>query len=71
MRKNQLEVLSKIATGWRPLWLQLGNVGRTLERKGLMRVDDGPEDSADRNRLCAYLTEAGCKVIEEQGHAEK
>ncbi len=56
---DQLMLLRRLNEGWRPLWLQVGKAGRALERKGLVRVDYGPADSADRNKLCCYLTEAG------------
>jgi hypothetical protein len=36
---------------------------RAPERKGMVRVDYGPEDSADRNKFCWYLTEAGRAAI--------
>jgi hypothetical protein len=57
-------LLRRLNEGWRPLWLQVGKAGRALERKGLVRVDYGPDDSADRNELCCrYLTETGRAAV--------
>jgi hypothetical protein len=70
--KAQRELLQRIAGGWRPLWLQVGTAGRSLERQGMIRIDYGPEDTADKNRLCCYITERGrdaLGVTRRQGEA--
>jgi hypothetical protein len=59
MTSDRQRILQRLSEGWRPLFLQLGSTCRTLERAGLIRVDYGPDDSPDRNRLCAYITERG------------
>ena len=56
---SKQEILQRLSEGWRPLFIQLGSTDRKLERDGLIRVDYGPDDSPDRNRLCAYITERG------------
>jgi hypothetical protein len=56
---DQLKLLRRLNEGWRPLWLQVGKAGRALERKRMVRVDYGPDDSPDQNKLCCYLAEAG------------
>jgi len=45
-------ILQRLSEGWRPLFIQLGSAGRRLERAGLIRVDYGPDDSPDKDRLC-------------------
>ena len=48
---EQLMLLRRLDEGWRPLWLLVGKAGRALERKGMVRVDYGPDDSPDQNKL--------------------
>jgi hypothetical protein len=56
---DKQRILQRLAEGWRPLFIQLGSTSRKLERAGLIRVDYGPDDTPDQNRLCAYITERG------------
>jgi hypothetical protein len=60
---DHVMLLRRLNEGWRPLWLQVGKAGRALERKGMVRVDYGPDDSPDRNKLCCYLTETGRAAV--------
>ena len=60
---DKQRILQRLSEGWRPLFIQLGSTGRKLERAGLVRVDYGPDDSPDRNRLCAYITERGRAAV--------
>src|SRR5207244_6231185 len=53
------ELLQRVAEGWRLLWLHVGNTGRSLERQGMIRINYRPDDTADRNRPCCYITERG------------
>ena len=49
--------------GWRPLQIQLGGEGRKLERRGLIKIDWGPDYSRDADKLCAYLTDRGREAL--------
>lgn len=60
--KTDREILERIAGGWRPLRAQIPS-GARLERRGLLRLDWGPEGSADADRMCWYLTESARRVL--------
>jgi hypothetical protein len=51
MRSADRDLLRRIAAGWRPLQAQLPN-GRALARRGLLRLDWGPESSTT---VCAAI----------------
>jgi hypothetical protein len=55
LSKADRAILERIASGWRPLKSQIPN-GMSLERRGLLRLDWGPENSPDADRVCWYLT---------------
>jgi hypothetical protein len=58
LAKSDREALIRMADGWRPLRSQLTN-GMSLERRGLLRLDWGPEGTPDAERMCWYLTQRG------------
>jgi hypothetical protein len=60
--KADREILERLAAGWRPLRAQIPN-GSRLERRGLLCLDWGPEDTPDAERMCWYLTDRGRKAL--------
>jgi len=63
LTREQRNVLRRMAEGWRPLQIQLGGEGRKLERRGLIKIDWGPDYSRDADKLCAYLTDRGREAL--------
>lgn len=57
------DMLRRMASGWRPVAVQLGNEGRKLEARGFIRFDWGPDYSKDAEKLCAYLTDRGKEAL--------
>jgi hypothetical protein len=57
LSKTDREILERVAAGWRPLRAQIIPDGGRLERRGLLRLDWGPEDTPDAERMCWYLTD--------------
>ena len=64
LTKSDRDVLTRMAGGWRPLKAQIPS-GMRLERRGLLRLDWGPDDTPDANRMCWYLTNAAHDVLAE------
>ena len=62
LSKADREILQRMAAGWRPLRPQIWN-GDRLERRGLLRLDWGPADTPDANRMCWYLTDKARKAL--------
>jgi hypothetical protein len=56
MTKNDRIILERMIAGWRPLRAQIPN-GMRFERRGLLRLDWGPEGSPDEDRMCWYITD--------------
>lgn len=64
LNEFEMDFLRRLKNGWRPLWLQVGTIGKRLEKHGLVKADYGPADSADRNKLCVYITPKGRSELE-------
>lgn len=62
LRQSDRRILERMADGWRPLRAQLPH-GMSLERRGLLRLDWGPENSPDADRMCWYLTEKAREAL--------
>ena len=60
---DQRRILQRLSDGWRPLMPQIGSTGRQLEKRGFARVDYGPDDTPDRNKLCWYITPDGTAAL--------
>jgi hypothetical protein len=54
-------LLQLISAGWRPHLRQMDINGSRLLSRGLLRLDYGPQGTADQGELCWYLTERGRK----------
>lgn len=59
---DQRRILQRMADGWVPLRIQVGT-WRSLERRGLVRVDWGLEGTVSADKLCLYLTDQGREAI--------
>jgi hypothetical protein len=55
LSRSERAILERILSGWIPLKAQLPN-GMAMERRGLLRLDWGPEGSPDAERMCWYPT---------------
>lgn len=64
LTKADREILERIAGGWRPMLLQIGSSGNRLERRGLLRVDWGPENTPDADKMVCYLTDRARSALE-------
>src|SRR5258708_1294383 len=70
IRKDKASVVRRIAEGWRPLRAQITGSKYYLDR-GYLRLDWGPPESADRDRMCWYLTERGRSALAEFDAADR
>jgi hypothetical protein len=57
LTKVDRQILERIAAGWRPLRAQIAVAAG--EQRGLLRLDWGPENTPDADRMCWHLTERG------------
>jgi hypothetical protein len=65
LAKPDRDILSRMAGGWRPLKSQIVS-GMRLERRGLLRLDWGPDGTPDADKMCWYLTPAAYAALNEQ-----
>jgi hypothetical protein len=70
IRKDKAALLRRIAEGWRPLRPQITGSKYYLER-GYLRLDWGPQDSPDRDKMCWYLTERERNALAEFDTADR
>jgi hypothetical protein len=62
LTKADRAILERMAAGWRPLRSQIPH-GSRLERRGLLRLDWGPENTPDAERMCWYLTDRAREAL--------
>ena len=61
LTKVDRQILERIAAGWRPLRVQIA--AAASERRGLLRLDWGPENTPDADRMSWHLTERGREAL--------
>lgn len=60
MTEQEQTILTRIRdAGWRPYRFQLGQTGKRLESRGLIRFDYGADGSPDALKLVGYITPVG------------
>jgi hypothetical protein len=64
IRKDKAALLQQIEEGWRPLRPQITGSKYFLDR-GYLRLDWGPQDSSDQDKMCWYLTDRGRAALAE------
>lgn len=62
LRKESREALQRLADGWVPMLPQF-LLFRSLEKRGFVRADWGPDGTDKANKMCVYITDAGRKEL--------